>query len=304
MTRLQPQNYLSMLRGFMPALVTPFDNNGAVDEKCFANFVEWQIAAGSRALVPVGTTGESPTLSHDEHIRVVELCVQQTAGRIPVIAGAGSNSTREAIELATRAEAVGADALLVVAPYYNKPSPAGQVLHFTTIARAVKIPIILYNIPGRSVIDIMPETIKQIHDAAPNVIGVKDATNNLPRAMEQRLALGNDFILLSGEDASFAGFLAMGGVGCISVIANVAPKLCAEMFDSFETSDMQNFARLRDMLFPLTKALFCENSPAPTKYALSLLGKCGTSVRAPLVECSAAGKKMVEEAMRHAGLKW
>lgn len=288
----------------MPALITPFTSNGSVDEKLFTDFVEWQIQSGSRALVPVGTTGESPTLSHDEHIRVVELCVKQTAGRVPVIAGAGSNSTREAIDLATRAEAAGADALLVVAPYYNKPSPAGQLLHFTGVAKSVQIPIFLYNIPGRSVIDIMPETIKKIHDQSPNIIGVKDATNNLPRTMDQRLTLGDDFILLSGEDASLAGFLAMGGVGCISVVANVAPALCQEMITSFENADLKNFARVRDLLFPLSKALFCENSPAPTKYALSLMGKSTTFVREPLAECSADGKKTIEAAMRHAGIEF
>ncbi|MGI9461201.1 MAG: 4-hydroxy-tetrahydrodipicolinate synthase [Alphaproteobacteria bacterium] len=293
-----------MFRGSMPALITPFDKNGAIDEKCFSDFVEWQIASGSHALVPTGTTGESPTLTHDEHIRVVELCVKQTKGRIPVIAGAGSNSTREAIDLATRAEAVGADALLVVAPYYNKPSPNGQVIHFSQIAKAVKIPIFIYNIPGRSVIDILPDTIKKIRKQASNIIGIKDATNNLPRAMEQRLTLGEDFILLSGEDASLPAFLAMGGVGCISVVANVAPKLYADMIDSFAKADMKNFCKLRDSLFWLSLALFCENSPAPTKYALSLLKKSSPWVRAPLAECSDTAKQTIENAMRHAGITW
>lgn len=302
--KISPNDYKAVFQGSIPALITPFDKNGKVDEKYFNDFVEWQIEQGSNALVPVGTTGESPTLSHDEHVRVVELCVNKTRGRVPVIAGAGSNSTAEAVELAKRCETMGADALLIVAPYYNKPSPAGLVSHFVTVANAVQIPIFLYNIPGRSVIDIMPETIKQMRTAAPNIIGIKDATNNLPRAMEQRLLLGPDFILLSGEDASASGFMAMGGVGCISVVANIMPKESAAMFRAFTTGDLAQFVELRDRLFPLAKALFCENSPSPTKYALSLLGMSTPYVRLPLAPLSDAGKKQVEAAMKQAGLSW
>ncbi len=286
--------------GSMPALITPFHDNGSINEQQFTQFVEWQIEQGSHGLVPVGTTGESPTLSHEEHLRVIELTIKTTRGRVPVIAGAGSNSTDEAIYLAKSAQKLGADALLVVMPYYNKPSPEGQYLHFKAINDAVTTPIIIYNIPGRSVVDMSVATMARIYNDCKNVIGVKDATNDLPRCTDQKLALGDKFILLSGEDASSAGFYAMGGHGIISVVANVAPKLNAQMATAWHNGDIENFQRIRDLLFPLGKALFCENSPAPTKYALSLLGKCSTKVRLPLAVLSANGQKTVEQAMRHA----
>lgn len=303
-------DYRQIFRGSLPALITPFTQSGEVDYESFTKLVKWHMDMGSDGLVPVGTTGESPTLTHDEHIAVVKQCVEtvrthaQKTGKkpIPVIAGAGSNSTREAVDLAIRAEAVGADAILSVAPYYNKPSSKGQIMHFTQVAQSIKIPVILYNIPGRSVIDILPETMLAIHKTCANVVGVKDATNNLPRALEQRQLLGERFVLLSGEDASVAGFMAMGGVGCISVVANVVPKLSAELFKAWENGQLQQFSKIRDQLFPLAKALFCENSPAPTKYALSLLGYSTPYVRLPLAEVSETGKKLVQQAMQHAGL--
>ncbi|MGI9352255.1 MAG: 4-hydroxy-tetrahydrodipicolinate synthase [Rhizobiaceae bacterium] len=291
-----------MFRGSMPALVTPFDSNGAFDEKAFRNFVEWQIAEGSHGLVPVGTTGESPTLSHDEHKRVVEVCVEVANGRVPVIAGAGSNNTAEAIDLAQHAEKAGADAALVVTPYYNKPNQRGMKAHFSAIANAIKLPVFIYNIPGRSIIDMSVETMAELFREYENIVGVKDATANLGRASEQRHVLGDSFIQLSGEDITALGFNAHGGRGCISVTANVAPRLCSEFQNAALTGDYNKALSIQDKLAPLHKALFAEPSPGGTKYGLSLLGKCENVQRSPLVPISADTEIMVRDAMVHAGL--
>jgi len=289
-------------RGSIPALVTPFTSAGAFDEKAFRAFVEWQIAEGSTGLVPVGTTGESPTLSHDEHKRVVEITVEVAAGRVPVIAGAGSNNTTEAVDLARHAERAGADALLVVTPYYNKPNQRGMKAHFSAVAEAVKLPIFIYNIPGRSIIDMLPETMAELHKRHSNIVGVKDATANLGRASEQRHHCGPDFIQLSGEDITALGFMAHGGVGCISVTANVAPRLCAQFQAACLSGRFGEALSIQDKLTPLHKALFTEPSPAGAKYALSLLGKIGEHVRSPIVALEAGTRAQVRDAMVHAGL--
>jgi 4-hydroxy-tetrahydrodipicolinate synthase len=290
-----------MFQGSIPALVTPM-RNGDIDEEAFRAFVDWQIEEGSSGLVPVGTTGESPTLSHDEHRRVVEICIEAAQGRVPVIAGAGSNNTREAIELATHAEEAGATAVLVVTPYYNKPSQRGLYEHFRAVADAISIPLVIYNIPPRSVIDMSVETMKRLFDDCKNIVGVKDATANLARISLQRHAMGPDFIQLSGEDATALGFMAHGGHGCISVTANVAPKLCAEFQDACLAGDFGAALTYQDRLMPLHRALFLEPSPAPTKYALSLLGRMAEDVRSPIVTVGSETRAEVESAMRHAGL--
>ena len=289
-----------MFKGSITALITPF-HDGSVDEKAFQEFVAWQIAEGTSAVVPCGTTGESPTLSHDEHKRVVELCVEVARGRVPVIAGTGSNCTAEAIELTGHAKAAGADAALVVAPYYNKPSQEGLFRHFEAIATAVDLPLIIYNIPGRSVVNISVETFALLA-ALPNVVGVKDATADLARPLQMRVALGEGFCQLSGEDATAIAFNAQGGVGCISVTSNVAPGLCARMQESWEQGDLATCFALRDRLMPLHDALFCETSPAPVKYGASLLGKSSPKVRLPLVEASQSARARVKLAMERAGL--
>lgn len=289
-----------MFKGSITALITPF-RNGVVDEAAFQSLVEWQIAEGTDGLVPCGTTGESPTLSHEEHNRVVSMCVEAAAGRVPVIAGAGSNSTNEAILLAKHAKESGATAALSVTPYYNKPTQEGLYLHFKAIHDAVDIPIIIYNIPGRSVIDMSVETMARLAKL-PNIVGVKDATNDLVRPVRTRLAAGPDFYQLSGEDATAVAFLANGGVGCISVTSNVAPGLCAALQDAWIAGDLAKVFVLRDRLAPLHDALFCETNPVPVKYAASLLGKCAPDARLPLAPISEAGKKRVEEAMKGAGL--
>ncbi|MEM7216470.1 MAG: 4-hydroxy-tetrahydrodipicolinate synthase [Pseudomonadota bacterium] len=291
-----------MFKGSMPALVTPFDTNGAFDEKAFREFVEWQIAEGSHGLVPVGTTGESPTLSHDEHKRVVEVCVEVAAGRVPVIAGAGSNNTSEAVDLARHAEKAGADAVLVVTPYYNKPNQRGMKAHFGAIAEAISLPVFIYNIPGRSIIDMSVETMLELFQKYENIVGVKDATANLSRASEQRHALGESFIQLSGEDITALGFNAHGGTGCISVTANVAPRLCSQFQEACLSGDFQTALSIQDKLTPLHKALFAEPSPGGTKYALSLLGRVENVQRSPLVPISSETETMVRDAMVHAGL--
>jgi len=288
------------IRGSITALITPF-RNGELDEKSFRRFVEWQIAEGTQGLVPVGTTGESPTLSHEEHMRVVELCVDTAGGRVPVIAGAGSNSTREAIALTRHAKDVGADAVLSVAPYYNKPTQEGLYRHFAAIAEAVEIPIVLYNIPGRSIVEISVETMARLAEI-PNIVGVKDATGNLARASRDRGALPTSFVRLSGEDATTLGFMAHGGRGCISVTSNVAPKLCAEFQNACLAGDYAKALAYQDRLMPLHDALFCEASPAPTKYAASLLGICEPEVRLPIVPLSERGRETVRAAMAQAGL--
>jgi 4-hydroxy-tetrahydrodipicolinate synthase len=287
-------------RGSFTALVTPFKND-SVDQQAFRDLVEWQIAEGTNGLVPVGTTGESPTLSHDEHKHVVEWCIDQAKGRVPVIAGAGSNSTREAIELAKHAEGAGADAVLVVTPYYNKPTQEGLFQHFKAINDAIGIPIIIYNIPGRSVIDMSVDTMKRLYDLK-NIAGVKDATANMVRISQQRAALGEGFNQLSGEDATALGFMAHGGHGCISVTSNVAPRLCAEFQSACLRGDYAAALRLQDKLMPLHQHLFIETNPAPAKYALSVLGKIADTVRLPMVPLGETSKAVVRDAMVHAGL--
>lgn len=289
-----------MFKGSFPALVTPF-SNGAVDWDTLKKLVNWHIEQGSHGLVPVGTTGESPTLSHDEHNEVVRVVVETAAGRVPVIAGAGSNATAEGIELIRHAEANGADAALVVTPYYNKPTQRGMVAHFTAMHDACSLPIIIYNIPGRSVVDMMPETMGQLAQL-PRVIGVKDATGDLSRVAKQRMTCGADFIQLSGEDATAVGFNAMGGVGCISVTANVAPALCAEMQVATLAGDYARALELQDLLLPLHIAIFLEPGVAGAKYAMSKLGLCSPEVRPPLTELTDGTKAAIDAAMKHAGL--
>jgi 4-hydroxy-tetrahydrodipicolinate synthase len=284
----------------MPALITPM-KDGKLDEAAFREFVSWQVAEGSHGLVPMGTTGESATLSHEEHRRVVAICVEEAKGRVPVIAGAGSNSTAEAISLSRFAKEIGADVVLSVAPYYNKPTQEGIYRHFATIAEAVDIPILLYNIPGRSVVEIAVETIARLSKIA-NIVGVKDATNNLARPSRERLACGTDWRLISGEDATALGYMAHGGHGCISVTANVAPKLCAEFQNACMAGDFAKARTLQDRLIPLHDAMFCESSPAPAKYAASLLGKCSDEVRLPIVAATSPARERIRAAMEGAGL--
>lgn len=289
-----------MFKGSMTALITPF-RDGAVDEKAFARFVDWQIAEGTHAVIPCGTTGESPTLSHAEHNRVTEICIEVCKGRIPVIAGTGSNSTTEAISLSQHAQKAGADALLVVTPYYNKPNPEGQYLHFKAIAEAVDLPIFIYNIPGRSVIDMSVATMARLA-RLPNIVGVKDATADLARPLKVRTEIGPQFCQLSGEDATITAFLAQGGVGCISVSANVAPRLCSELHTAWQQGDFAKVWQLRDRLMPLHEAMFCETSPAPAKYAASRLGICADGCRLPIAPLSAEGKAKVDAALAKVGL--
>ena len=287
-------------RGSFTALVTPF-HDSAVDEKAFRELVDWQIAEGTNGLVPVGTTGESPTLSHQEHRDVVEWCIDQARGRVPVVAGAGSNSTEEAIDLARHAEKAGADAVLVVTPYYNKPTQEGLYAHFKAINDAIGIPIIIYNIPPRSVIDMSVDTMKRLYELK-NIAGVKDATANMARVSQQRATMGEDFNQLSGEDITALGFMAHGGHGCISVTANVAPRLCAEFQAACLKGDFRAALKLQDKLAPLHINLFVETSPAPVKYALSVLGKCANRLRLPMVPATEKAQIAVRQAMVHAGL--
>jgi len=291
---------MTQFKGSITALVTPF-KDGAVDEAAFRSFINWQIQEGTSGLVPVGTTGESPTLSHAEHERVVEVCVQETKGRVPVIAGAGSNSTAEAVAFAKHAEKVGADAVLIVTPYYNKPTQEGLYQHFKAINDAIGLPIIIYNIPGRSVIDMSVETMARLYELK-NIAGVKDATANMARVSLQRQVLGPDFIQLSGEDATALGFMAHGGHGCISVTSNVAPRLCAEMQSACLKGDYASALKVQDRLMPLHTNLFLETNPTPVKYAASLLGLMEDNVRLPLVPASENAKQAVRSAMVHAGL--
>ncbi|MCS6891015.1 MAG: 4-hydroxy-tetrahydrodipicolinate synthase [Rhodovarius sp.] len=290
-----------MFQGSMTALITPMTESGELDERAFVEFVEWQIAEGTECLVPVGTTGESPTLSHEEHKRVVELCVRTARKRVPVMAGAGSNSTAEAIDLARHAEKVGADALLVVTPYYNRPTQEGLYAHFTAIADAVALPIFIYNIPGRSAVDMTPETMGRLARHR-HIVGVKDATANLTRPYHQRMACGPDFIQLSGEDHTALAFLAAGGHGCISVTANIAPRLCAEMHKAWREGRVRDAMAIQERLIPVHDAMFCETSPGPVKYAASLLGKCTPFCRLPLAPVSEATRSRIRAAMVGAGL--
>ncbi|MCM5560403.1 4-hydroxy-tetrahydrodipicolinate synthase [Pleomorphomonas sp. JP5] len=289
-----------MFKGSITALVTPF-RDGAIDWKAFEAFVDWQVTEGSHGLVPVGTTGESPTLSHDEHKRVVETCVKVTAGRVPVIAGAGSNNTAEAIDLAQFAEKAGANALLVVTPYYNKPNQEGLYRHFKAINDAVGLPIFIYNIPGRSVIDMSVETMARLNELR-NIVGVKDATAKVERVSAQRHAMGPGFIQLSGEDGTALAFMAHGGHGCISVTANIAPRLCSEFQNACLSGDFSKALSIQDKLYPLHHALFLEPNPQGAKYALSLIGKMQNELRLPLVPVAPATEVALRKALEHAGL--
>ena len=290
-----------MLRGSMPALVTPFTKAGALDLKAFRAFVEWQIAEGSKGVVPVGTTGESPTLTHDEHREVVKTCVEVAKGRVPVVAGAGSNNTVEAVGLVQFAEKVGADAVLVVTPYYNKPTQRGLYEHYSAVAKATKLPIIIYNIPPRSVIDMSVDTMKRLWELK-NIAGVKDATASMVRVSQQRAAMGEDFNQLSGEDATILGYMAHGAHGCISVTSNVAPRLCSDFHTAWQKGDVKAALAIHDKLMPLHVNLFMETSPSPIKYAMSLLGKMDEKLRLPMVPVQESTRAAVRSAMVHAGL--
>ena len=290
-----------MLRGSITALITPM-RDGIVDEKAFAQFVEWQIAEGSHGLVPVGTTGESPTVSHEEHHRVIQICIEVANKRVPIIAGAGSNSTAEAVSLARFAEQAGADAVLSVVPYYNKPNQEGLFQHFSAVASAIGIPVILYSVPSRTTVDLTVDTIARLHEANANIIGVKDATGSMERATAQRLKLGPDFILLSGDDSSALGFNAHGGHGCISVSANVAPRLCSQMQELSLAGDFKAAREINDKLAHLHKDLFIEPSPAPAKYAASRLKLCANEMRLPIMPISKPAQDAMDFALSHAGL--
>ena len=290
-----------MFKGSLVALITPMQADGALDEEAFRRFVDWQITEGTDGIVPVGTTGESPTLSHDEHKRVVEIAVEVSAGRVPVIAGAGSNSTSEAIELTRHAKQAGADAALIVTPYYNKPTQEGMFLHFTAIADAVDLPIIIYNIPPRSVIDMTVETMARLAKHK-NIIGVKDATANLTRPLHTKRACGTEFCQLSGEDHTALAFLASGGVGCISVTGNIAPRLCADMHRAWQGGEIDRAMSIQDRLVPLHDAMFAETSPGPVKYAASLLGHGTDFCRLPMAPIAETNRARVRGAMQHAGL--
>jgi 4-hydroxy-tetrahydrodipicolinate synthase len=284
----------------MPALVTPF-KDGEVDEQALRALVDFQITSGSHGLVPAGTTGESPTLSHEEHRRVVDICIDEARGRVPVIAGAGSNNTHEAVALARHAEKSGADAVLVVTPYYNKPTQEGLYQHFKAVNDAIGIPIIIYNIPPRSVIDMSVDTMKRLSDL-PNIVGVKDATGDVARVSRQRHAMGADFIQLSGEDMTALAAMAAGGHGCISVTANVAPGLCAELMEAVFSDNWSHALKIQDRLIPLHAAIFAEPGVNGTKYALSLLGRVRNETRLPLVPVSPPSEALIRRAMVHAGL--
>ncbi|WP_022707264.1 MULTISPECIES: 4-hydroxy-tetrahydrodipicolinate synthase [Paracoccus] len=290
-----------MFKGSLPALVTPFTQDGELDLDTLKKLVEWHVEQGSHGIVPVGTTGESPTLTHEEHRLVVEEVVRSAAGRIPVIAGAGSNSTREAIGLLRFSQEVGADAALVVTPYYNKPTQAGLIAHYEALAEACDLPIVIYNIPGRSVIDMSPETMGVLA-RIPSIIGVKDATGKLERVSSQRMTCGTDFVQLSGEDATALGFNAHGGVGCISVTANVAPGLCAKFQEATLRGDYAEALRYQDLLMPLHVAIFVEPGLVGAKYAMSRLGICNERVRLPLTPLSEPTRHLIDAALEHAGL--
>lgn len=290
-----------MFNGSITALITPF-LNGGVDEKAFGDFIEFQIGEGTKGLVPVGTTGESPTVSHEEHRAIVSQCVEVAAGRVPVIAGAGSNSTSEAIALAKDAEQAGADAILSVSPYYNKPGQEGLFQHFKAIASSMDLPVILYNIPGRSIVSIDIETMARLRKACSNIVGVKDATTSMSRVSTERQALGDDFIQLSGEDITALGYNAHGGRGCISVTSNVAPALCAKFQNLMAKGDFAAALEIQDRLVPLHVALFAEPSPAGVKYAAQKLGLCSAEVRLPIVPVSAKVEAQIDAGLAHAGL--
>lgn len=289
-----------MFKGSITALITPF-KNGQLDEEALRKFVEWQIAEGTHGLVPTGTTGESPTLNFDEHKRVIEITVETARGRIPVIAGTGSNSTEEAIELSTYAEQIGADGILIVNPYYNKPSQEGLYQHFKAINDKVGIPIVIYNIPSRTNVDMSVETMARVYELK-NVCGVKDATANLARVSQQRQAMGPEFNQLSGEDATALGFTAHGGHGCISVASNIAPRLCSDLQNALMKGDFAAALKMQDRLMPLFDAMFVETNPGPVKYAASRLGLCTPDMRLPLVPVSEQTKKTVDAVLKKVGL--
>ncbi|MBT3989388.1 MAG: 4-hydroxy-tetrahydrodipicolinate synthase [Rhodospirillaceae bacterium] len=289
-----------MFKGSFVALITPF-KDGQVDEEAFRKFVDWQITEGTNGLVPVGTTGESPTLSHDEHMRVVEICIEVAAGRVPVIAGAGSNSTEEAIMLSKHAKSAGADAALVVTPYYNKPTQEGLYRHYDAIQSEADIPVIIYNIPARSIVDMSVETMAKL-SKLPNIVGVKDATSDLNRPILTKAACGDDFCQLSGEDGTAIPFNAGGGHGCISVTGNIAPKLCADMQAAWFDGDTARAMALQDVLMPLHSAMFCETSPGPVKYAAELLGLGAADARLPICEIADSSKAAVKAALKGAGI--
>ena len=287
--------------GSCVALITPFLADGSLDEAGFRKLVNWQIAEGTRGLIPVGTTGESPTLSHDEHKKVVEICIEEAAGRAQVIAGAGSNSTHEAVDFATHAAKAGADAVLVVTPYYNKPTQQGLKHHYLTIADAISVPVIIYDIPGRSVVAMSNDTMAELA-GHPNIDGVKDSSQDLSRPTHLLNRIGPGFSQLSGEDGTALAYRAAGGHGCISVTANIAPRLLAEMHAAWDQGNIARAQELNALLMPLHEAMFCESSPGPVKYAASLMGMCGAGLRAPLVDISDASKARVETALRHVGI--
>ena len=287
-------------RGSITALITPF-KQGKIDGEVLQKHVDWQIDQGTHGLVPVGTTGESPTLSREEHKRVIELCIEAAARRVPVIAGTGSNCTAEAVDFTRHAKDAGADGVLVVTPYYNKPTQEGLYLHFRAINDCADIPIVIYNIPGRSVVDMSVETMARLFKLN-NIVGVKDATANMARASQQRAALGKDFIQLSGEDATALGFMAHGGHGCISVSANVAPALCSEFQLACLSGNFKRALELQDKLMPLHDALFVESNPGPVKYAAEKLGLCRAETRLPLAPLTPASKKKVDDALAAVGL--
>jgi 4-hydroxy-tetrahydrodipicolinate synthase len=287
-------------QGSITALITPF-KNGEVDAKAFQRLVEWQIDQGTHGLVPVGTTGESPTLSHEEHKRVIELCIEAAGGRVPVIAGTGSNCTSEAVALTRHAKEAGADGVLVVTPYYNKPTQEGLYLHFKAISDSAAIPIIIYNIPGRSIVDMSVETMTRLFKL-PNIAGLKDATANMARVSQQRAALGTEFVQLSGEDATALGFMAHGGQGCISVTANIAPALCSEFQLACLGGNFKRALELQDRLMPLHDALFVESNPGPVKYAAEKVGLCSGETRLPLAPLAASSKAKVDAALAQVGV--
>jgi 4-hydroxy-tetrahydrodipicolinate synthase len=287
-------------KGSIVALITPL-KNGKIDAEAFQTHVEWQIDQGTHGLVPVGTTGESPTLTHDEHKRIIELSIEVAARRVPVIAGTGSNSTSEAVELTRHAKEAGADGALVVTPYYNKPTQEGLYLHYKAINDCADIPIVIYNIPGRSVVDMSVETMARLAKL-PNIVGVKDATADLARVSQQRAAIGHDFVQLSGEDATALGFMAHGGHGCISVTANIAPALCSEFQLACLGGNYKHALELQDRLMPLHDALFVEANPGPVKYAAEKLGLCSSETRLPIAPLSPASRKRVEDALATVGL--
>jgi 4-hydroxy-tetrahydrodipicolinate synthase len=290
-----------MFKGSIVALITPMREDGSFDPEAYARFIDWQIAQGTQGIVPVGTTGESPTLTHAEHMRAVEVAVEAAAGRVPVIAGAGSNSTAEAIALARHAKKVGADGVMVVTPYYNKPSQEGLFAHYTAVADAADLPLIIYNIPSRSVIDMSVETMARLAKHR-HIVGVKDATANLARPLHTRRACGAGFVQLSGEDHTVVSFLAAGGDGCISVTANLAPRHCADLHEAWREGRVEDAIAAQDALLPLHDALFCEASPGPAKFGASLLGYTTNTTRLPLTPISPAAEARVRAAMAELAL--